>query len=70
MVATRRKPGVVRDAILAVLRKGEAHLDEIHLAVEKQLNSTVPKSSVRSYLRLNEGTTFTRTGRGRYKMRG
>jgi hypothetical protein len=70
MVTTRRKPGVVRDAIMDALRKGEAHLDDIHSAVEKELGSGVPRSSVRSYLRLNEGKQFTRTGRGRYKLRG
>jgi hypothetical protein len=67
-----RKPGVVRDAIIGYLRaaKGTATVAEIHRAVEKKLGGKVARSSVRSYLGLNEGTTFKRAGRGRYRLRG
>lgn len=72
MATTRRRPGVIRDAIYKALRErgGEATVDQIQTAVEKQLGTSVPRSSVRSYLGNNEGTAFTRLGRGRYKLRG
>jgi hypothetical protein len=68
----RRAGGEVRDAIVDYLRsaKGAASMDEIHSAVEKRLGGAVPRSSVRSYLGLNEGTTFERVGRGTYRLRG
>jgi len=68
----RRRPGEIRDAIYTALRElgGQATVDEIQAAVEKQMGTKVPRSSVRSYLGLNEGTAFTRLGRGRYKLRG
>jgi hypothetical protein len=69
MVAVRRRPGEVRDAIVSALRSGEATVEQIQSKVEKLLGSSVPRSSVRSYLRLNEGTQFTRTARGRYRLR-
>jgi len=67
----RRSPGQVRDAIIAYLRKHEqgASISDIHGAVEKSLGGEVARSSVRSYLRLNEGRTFERVGHGRYRMR-
>lgn len=70
-MTSRRSPGVVRDAIVAYLRSvhPEArHIAEIHAAVCKRAGNDVPKSSVRSYLRLNTPKMFTRTGRGLYKM--
>ena len=61
-MATRRSPGVVRDAIMNYLRSrgGDASTSEIHEAVCRQLGEEVPASSVRSYLRLNTPATFTR----------
>ncbi len=65
-----RRPGEVRDAIIAYLRTaGTATTADIHSAVEKKLGGTVARSSVRSYLRLNDGTKFRREGRGRYRLR-
>jgi site-specific DNA-methyltransferase (adenine-specific) len=46
---------------------GEASLDDISHAVTAQMGATSP-SSVRSYLNLNVGKTFERTGRGRYRL--
>ncbi len=67
----RRRPGEVRDAILEYLRSGkrEATVAEIRRAVADRVGD-VPASSVRSYLNLNTGTLFERTGRGRYRLRG
>jgi hypothetical protein len=69
-MASRRRPGVVRDAILDYLRsiKSEASIAEIHSAVCRSLDAQVPRSSVRSYLRLNTPYTFQRTARGRYRL--
>jgi len=69
-MAGRRAPGEVRDAIVAYLRgkPGGARVDEIATGVSKLLGSEVPSSSVRSYLRLNEGTKFHRVERGRYRL--
>lgn len=68
-----RRPGEVRDAIIGYLRthKGSAKVSEIQAAVEKKLGGDVPRSSVRSYLRLNAGSgkTFESTGRGQYRLR-
>lgn len=67
----RRRPGVVRDAIIACLRRKGVNgmkIPEIQAAVEKSLGQ-VPTSSVRSYLNLNTGTLFERTGRGIYRLR-
>jgi len=68
----RHRPGVVRDEIMNYLRSrgdDDASTSEIHEAVRRQLGADVPASSVRSYLGLNTPATFTRTGRGRYKLR-
>ena len=64
-----RAPGSIRDSIVGYLHTigGEACLDEISRAVMAQIGAT-PKSSVRSYLNLNVGKTFERTGRGRYRL--
>ena len=68
-----RRPGEVRDAIVGYLRthKGAAKVSDIHAAVEKKLGGEVPRSSVRSYLRLNSGRgrMFENTGRGEYRLR-
>lgn len=68
----KRKPGEVRDAIVAFFegRRGEqASVAEIREAVNKAVGGEVAPSSIRSYLRLNEGTTFVRLGRGSYRMK-
>jgi site-specific DNA-methyltransferase (adenine-specific) len=66
-----RKPGEVRDAILGYLekRQGDVSVAEIRKAVESKIGKVAP-SSVRSYLQLNPGDVFVRTGRGRYRLRG
>lgn len=71
MNESRRRPGQVRDAILAFLRtqRDGATLKEIRDAVNEAVGgSGVPQSSVRSYLRLNTPGVFVRTGRGTYKL--
>jgi DNA modification methylase len=64
-------PGRIRDSIVSYLgaKSGDAPLNEIHDAVAADLGA-VPASSVRSYLNLNTPRTFTRTGVGRYSIRG
>jgi DNA modification methylase len=64
-----KAPGSIRDSICGFLQMigGEASLDEISHAVTAQMGATSP-SSVRSYLNLNVGKTFERTGRGRYQL--
>ena len=65
-----KAPGSIRDSIYGYLQMigGEASLDEISRAVIAQMGATSP-SSVRSYLNLNVGKTFERTGRGRYRLK-
>ena len=65
-----KAPGSIRDSIYGYLQTigGEASLDEISRAVTAQMGTTSP-SSVRSYLNLNVGKTFERTGRGRYRLK-
>jgi site-specific DNA-methyltransferase (adenine-specific) len=65
-----KAPGSIRDSICGYLQTigGEASLDEISRAVIAQMGATSP-SSVRSYLNLNVGKTFERTGRGRYRLK-
>jgi hypothetical protein len=70
----RRSPGEVRDAILGQLRgkRAGATIEEIHAAVEAKLGGAVARSSVRSYLNLNTGSSnsaFERIARGRYRLR-
>lgn len=62
-------PGSIRDAVARYLEtiSGDASLAEISAAVAARLG-TVPASSVRSYLNLNAPGTFTRMGRGRYRL--
>jgi hypothetical protein len=71
MAVGRRRPGEVRDAIVAFLKhqKKDASTSAIHIAVENSLDGKVPGSSIRSYLQLNSGNLFQRTGRGRYRLR-
>lgn len=65
-----RAPGSIRDSITGYLRLigGEAELHDISRAVASQMGATAP-SSVRSYLNLNVGKIFERTGRGRYRLK-
>lgn len=68
----RRKPGEIRDAILAVLKEhgGEATLTDVRAGVNQRLGAPpVPSSSVRSYLQLNSPRLFRKVGRGRYALR-
>lgn len=64
-------PGKVRDAIVSYLKTlgTDARSEDIHAAVERSIGP-VNTSSVRSYLRLNTGKTFVRTGHGRYMLVG
>lgn len=66
----RRKPGEIRDAVVAHLQEigGPARVTEIEQAVVSRLGSQVPSSSVRSYLRLNTPAMFVRTARGTYAL--
>ncbi len=62
-------PGNIRDSILSFLEAmgGDASVPQITKAVCLRLGP-VPDSSVRSYLNLNVGNIFERTGRGRYRL--
>jgi site-specific DNA-methyltransferase (adenine-specific) len=69
---SRRKPGEVRDAIFDFLRRssGEVSVAEIRQGVAERIQGQLSESSVRSYLRLNAGEEFERTGHGTYCLRG
>lgn len=71
MVAEKRRPGEVRDAIISVLASSPdgATISEIEEGV-RQIIGPAPASSIRSYLRLNTPAAFERTGRGHYALRG
>jgi site-specific DNA-methyltransferase (adenine-specific) len=70
-MVVRRRPGQVRDAIVAYLaHMQDASVAEIQEAVNTALGGAVPASSVRSYLRSNVGDLFERTARGRYRLVG
>ena len=66
----KRKPGVVRDAIVEALsyRPNGATVGEIASEVSSRIGET-PASSVRSYLRLNTPRLFTKVDRGHYRVR-
>lgn len=66
----RYRPGEIRDAIVGVLQDNGSTLSvaDIQSGVASRLGSKIPSSSVRSYLRLNEGTVFTRRARGQYSL--
>jgi DNA modification methylase len=70
-VKRRKRPGEVRDAILAVLaaKASGASVTDIERGVEGLIGSPAA-SSIRSYLRLNSKTLFRRRGRGIYALRG
>lgn len=67
---TRRRPGEVRDAILAVL---SAYPDGASVqSIEKRVTQLIGKSatsSIRSYLRLNTPSVFVRTARAHYALK-
>ena len=69
-VKTKRRPGVVRDAIIDALayRPRGATVAEIAEGVSQRLGPT-PASSIRSYLRLNTPKLFTKIDRGHYVVR-
>lgn len=71
-MATRRAPGVIRDAIIAAFdekKKGATlTVAEIHESVTSRLGEDVPRSSVRSYLGLNTPGRFISTDRGQYRL--
>jgi DNA modification methylase len=71
LAKSRRRPGEIRDAILAVLasRSRGCSVSEIETGV-KELIGTAASSSIRSYLRLNSDTLFQSTARGTYALRG
>jgi len=70
-VAERRKPGVIRDAIMTAFtatKQRELSVVEIRDHVSKALGDDVPASSVRSYLNINTPGQFLRTSRGSYRL--
>lgn len=69
-MASKRRPGEVRDAILSVLRElpDGAAASEIERRVTERIGEAAP-SSVRSYLRLNTPALFYRSRRGHYVLR-
>lgn len=66
----KRRPGEVRDAIVAFLssRSDGASASEVEVAVQDMIGPAGP-SSVRSYLRLNTPELFERSARGHYSLR-
>lgn len=66
----RNSPGQVRDAILQILALTSKPLSvkEIEYRVQQIVGPT-PRSSIRSYLRLNTPETFVREERGVYRLR-
>lgn len=67
---TRRRPGEVRDAILATmsLQADAMHSKDIADEVAMLIGET-SRSSVRSYIQLNTPSTFVREARGVYRLR-
>jgi len=72
-MSTRPKkipPGEVRNSIYRALDDGAAHpVASILDFVKDDLGRSVAPSSVRSYLRLNVGEEFEKTGRGYYRRK-
>lgn len=68
--AFRRRPGEIRDAIIAylALQPDPVSIPEIRAAVGLAAGE-VAASSIRSYLRLNTPEIFIRTDRGHYMLR-
>lgn len=68
---TRKRPGDVRDAIVAVLRRSPQGSTVSQIGHEvTQMIGDVPASSVRSYLQLNTPELFARMDRGQYALQG
>ncbi len=69
-VSLKNSPGKVRDAIVSVLAdaSGPLSVSEIERNVELILGPT-PRSSIRSYLRLNTPDLFTKNARGVYQTK-
>ncbi len=69
-MAIKRRPGEIRDAIIAVLASVPegAPLTEIERRVTQRIGRA-PSSSIRSYLRLNTPYLFARKGRGHYLLK-
>ena len=69
-MSTKHRPGRIRDAIFQSLRDRPdgANIAQIHSDVAEAVGR-VAESSIRSYLRLNTPTAFSRLGRGRYALR-
>jgi site-specific DNA-methyltransferase (adenine-specific) len=68
---TRKRPGEVRDAIVAVLSRSPQGSTVSQIGHEvTQLIGEVPASSVRSYLQLNTPELFARMDRGQYALQG
>ncbi|HEX8716723.1 MAG TPA: DNA methyltransferase [Gemmatimonadaceae bacterium] len=69
-MSPKRKPGEVRDAIVAVLASTPAgvSLPEIERRVSQRIGAAAA-SSIRSYLRLNTPALFSRTARGCYALK-
>ena len=71
-MAERRRPGEVRDAIIAAFREAHRELtvSEVRDRVARALGSEVAPSSVRSYLNINTPDMFERTAPGTYRLVG
>lgn len=70
MQANRLAPGVVRDAVRAVMVEAAPEslsLSELHAAVVKRIGQEVSESSVRSSVLLHP-ETYVRVARGRYRL--
>lgn len=68
-MAARRSPGVVRDAIVKVMKgKGTMSTSEILAAVRRETGQEIPSSSVRSYLRITPAR-FEQVSRGNYRLK-
>jgi DNA modification methylase len=69
-VPSKRRPGEIRDAIIAVLSSlpPGATVAEIERGVTQRIGKA-PPSSIRSYLRLNTPSLFIRRARGHYLLK-
>jgi len=69
-VATRRRPGEVRDAIMATMSLRTDAMNSKDIADEvTALIGETSQSSVRSYIQLNTPDMFVRESRGLYRLR-
>jgi hypothetical protein len=68
----RRPPGTIRDAIIRALEARphkEGSPSQVSAEVNALLGEQIPRSSVRSQLRINQ-VRFVRVEHGRYRLRG